>query len=80
MGLFHARPRNLMLSWGLVGAIVTLVVLVRLLPQPWRGIVDAGVVIGLVWGVVFLWVLFFRVLRGQPPPAPEGLPHHAARR
>jgi hypothetical protein len=27
------------------------VVLVSQLPQPWRGIVDAGVVVGLVWGM-----------------------------
>ena len=33
-------------------AILGLVGLVHRLDQPWRGIVDAGVVAGLAWGVV----------------------------
>ena len=33
-------------------AIVVLVVLVHRLDQPWRGIIDAGVVAGLAWGMV----------------------------
>ena len=33
-------------------AIIVLVIVVHHLDQPWRGILDAGVVAGLTWGVV----------------------------
>lgn len=54
MGYFHATRRRKVTSISLTLCIVVLVLLVRLLPQPWRGIVDAGVVLGLVWGLLSL--------------------------
>jgi DMSO/TMAO reductase YedYZ heme-binding membrane subunit len=39
---------------------VILVLLVRLIQQPWRGIIDLGVVVGLAWGLISL--LVFSVL------------------
>lgn len=51
MGYIHATPRRRLLSIALSSMIVTFVLLVRMLPQPWRGIVDVGVVAGLVVGV-----------------------------
>jgi FtsH-binding integral membrane protein len=57
MGFFHATRRRKITSFSVTAAIVGLILLVRLLPQPWRGIVDAGVVTGLIWGIVSL--LFF---------------------
>jgi len=39
--------------------IIMLIILVHQLEQPWRGIVDAGVVIGLGWGLVSM--LYFIV-------------------
>ncbi len=47
MGYIYATRKRKLLSFGLTGMIVCFVLLVRLLPQPWRGIVDAGVVTGL---------------------------------
>jgi hypothetical protein len=41
-------------SWVGTTAIILLVVLVHRLDQPWRGIVDAGVVVGLGWGLISL--------------------------
>ena len=34
--------------------IIVLVMIVSKFSQPWRGIVDAGVVIGLLWGLASL--------------------------
>ncbi len=56
MGYFHATKRRRIISISLTAGIVVLVLLVRLLPQPWRGIIDAGVVLGLIWGIVSLLV------------------------
>jgi hypothetical protein len=79
MGLVHATKRRLIVSWSLTIGIVGLVILVRLLPQPWRGIVDAGVVTGLVWGIVALIGHFLRLLAGHPAPVPTETPDSASR-
>jgi hypothetical protein len=57
MGYFHATKRRKITSVSLTLGIIVLIVLVSFVPQPWRGIIDAGVVVGLVWGIVSL-ILF----------------------
>lgn len=54
MAYFHATKRGLITAWGVSSMIVLIVVLVRHVPQPWRGIIDGGVVLGLTWGVFSL--------------------------
>jgi hypothetical protein len=51
MGYIHATPRRRLMSIALSGMIVSFVLAVRMLPQPWRGIIDVGVVAGLAVGV-----------------------------
>jgi hypothetical protein len=74
MALVRAKPRRLAVSWLLVVLIVIAVALVRRLPTPWRSIVDAGVVVGLVWGLVSLFATFARALKGEVPAVPLDLP------
>ncbi len=51
-GYFEGTRRERLGVWfGTVG-IVILIVIVHSLAQPWRGILDAGVVVGLSWGAV----------------------------
>jgi len=76
MSLFHSSRRQMTISWSMVAVIVTLVMAVRSLPQPWRGIVDGGVVVGLVWGIVVIWYHFLRYLFGGEAPEIEDLPDH----
>lgn len=59
MGYIHATRKRQLMSIGLTTMIVMLVLLVRLVPQPWRGIVDAGVVVGLLIGI--LSILHFAI-------------------
>jgi hypothetical protein len=59
MGYFYATRRRKVTSFSVTAAIVLLILLVHFMPQPWRGIVDAGVVCGLIWGIVT--VLFFGI-------------------
>ena len=54
IGFFHATRRTRVTAWVLTLGIALLVVLVQRLDQPWRGIVDAGVVLGLGWGTLSL--------------------------
>lgn len=74
MGLIHASRRRLISSWAVLLGIVGLVLVVRLLAQPWRGMVDAGVVLGLTWGVVALLVWAIRGISGTPVPGEPDLP------
>ncbi|HEY5658307.1 MAG TPA: hypothetical protein VIY27_11025 [Myxococcota bacterium] len=72
MGFFHATRRRRISSFTLTAGIVVLVLSVRLLPQPWRGIVDAGVVVGLAWGLVSLIAYSAEALTAADfAPSPE---------
>ncbi len=52
MGYIYATRKRKLMSIGLTSMIICFVLLVRMLPQPWRGIVDAGVVAGLMLGIL----------------------------
>jgi len=54
MSLFAAPRRRMIVSWTLLIAITMLVIIVKKLAQPWRGIIDGGVVVGLSWGLFAL--------------------------
>jgi hypothetical protein len=74
MGLFHASRRRKVATWVLVLGIIGLILLIRQLDQPWRGIVDAGVVVGLGWGLIAtLWHAALD-LAGHPPTIALDLP------
>ncbi len=60
MGYFGATRKRMIVSWILTIAIIALIIIVRQLPQPWRGIIDFGVVIGLAWGLISLILFAFR--------------------
>ena len=64
MGFFHATRKRKIVAYAVTTMVVLLIVGVRLLPQPWRGIVDVGVLFGLGWGLISIWVFcakaFFR--------------------
>jgi hypothetical protein len=72
MAYFHAPRRRRIASISVTAGIVVLVVLVRYLAQPWRGIIDGGVVVGLSWGVVSLSVFGYQALTAERfPYSPE---------
>lgn len=71
MSLFHAKRRQQIVGWVFLVVLVLVIVLVRQLPQPWRGIVDGGVVVGLAWGIVSVVMFWIRGLRGDPPPVTD---------
>ena len=74
MGYFHASKRRRITSVSLTAGIIVLILLVRVLPQPWRGIVDAGVVIGLVWGILSLLAFSLRAFTSERFPYPPEVP------
>ncbi|MEM6994834.1 MAG: hypothetical protein AAF721_30245 [Myxococcota bacterium] len=74
MSLFHATKRGVWTARILVLGILGLILVVRTLSQPWRGIIDAGVVVGLAIGLASMLGYAVRALLGTPPPVPPDLP------
>ncbi len=71
MSFFHATKRRVIASWILTAVIVGFVLAMRLLEQPWRGLVDLGVVVGLGAGILTLYAEAWRIARGGSPVDPE---------
>lgn len=74
LALVHATRRTKIVAWAVLIGITGLVVVVSRMEQPWRGIVDAGVVVGLAIGIVSLLWHGVRAMRGIAPPMDPGLP------
>jgi len=73
MGLIDAPRRRKIVSWCLLIGITLLVIIVKTLPQPWRGMIDFGVVVGLSWGLAALFWYLARALRGHDVVVPADL-------
>lgn len=72
MGFFHANKKTRIIAYCLTFGILILVLLVRLLDQPWRGIIDVGVVLGLSYGLLsFLYFTYLAMTRDQFAHSPE---------
>ncbi len=74
MGFVHATRKRRIVSTCVTLAIVGLVVIVSQLAQPWRGLVDLGVVLGLVYGIAAILGFAILALGGRVPDIPADLP------
>ena len=52
MSYFHAPKKRVITTCALTIMIVIFIYFFRFIPQPWKGLLDAGVVIGLIWGII----------------------------
>lgn len=80
IGYFHGTRKRVVSSWAVTAIIFLVVVAVKRLANPYRGIVDAGVIVGLLWGSTSVILLYARSLMvGHPPEydpcLPEGSPY-----
>lgn len=58
MCFFDATKKRLIVAYLLTAMIIGFVVLFHIINQPWKGILDAGVVLGLTWGLLsYFWFL-----------------------
>ena len=74
MGYICSTPKRKKVSFGVTFAIICVVMVVRQFPQPWRGIVNVGVIAGLLVGVVALCWHLVRALMGKLPGVPDDYP------
>jgi len=69
--LFYAPLRRVIISWAVVVSVTAIVIIVHHLPQPWRGIIDGGVVAGLGFGTFSTAIFAVRVAWEFPLPCQE---------
>merc|ERR1712232_560957 len=58
IGYFHGSRKRVISSWSVTLTIFLVVVGVKRLGNPYRAIIDAGVIVGLAWGVVSIIATF----------------------
>ena len=66
MGYFTTTRRRLISTYLLTIMIVGFIFLFQQLSQPWRGVLDFGVVVGLSWGIVSIVFFAIRAFFGGP--------------
>lgn len=74
MSLFHATARGKIVAWSITLGVIALVLLVRAAPQPWRGIIDGGVVVGLFLGGLSILYHLVLAFSGRTLEASSDLP------
>jgi hypothetical protein len=74
MAYVRAAKKAKYAAWGVTLAVVLAIFVVRRLPQPWRGVIDAGVVVGLALGTLSLLLSAVRRMMGEVPPGNPDLP------
>ncbi|MCP4790014.1 MAG: hypothetical protein GY881_07240 [Gammaproteobacteria bacterium] len=62
MGLIYANHKRLFISYLIIIMVVCFVAIAETLLAPWRAIVDAGVVVGLLWGAIATLLSAIKVL------------------
>ena len=72
MGMFHATKKRMIVSWSVTLGVAALVAGVKRMPYPWRNIVDAGVVVGLSWGMLSILIGYIMAcIKGESPADPS---------
>ena len=74
IGYFGASKKRKRASYLLTLMILTLILLVQQLPQPWRGLIDLGVLLGLTYGLLFLLYFTLRTFHKNTPLIDPQLP------
>ena len=68
MGFFQSNKKTRIVVWVILIMVICLITAVSYLSQPWRGIIDVGVVVGLSWGLVSFWCFAFKALTSKEFP------------
>jgi hypothetical protein len=77
--LLHTTRKRLIVAYGLLVGVLVLVLIYQQFSQPWRGILDVGVLVGLSWGLVSLVWFFSQAMSAKSfhhsPEMPLGETH-----
>jgi hypothetical protein len=76
MAYFYTHRRRQIAVIVLTCFILLAVAVLRFFPQPWRGIVDAGVIVGLSWGIVSMVIYTFQAFTTESFTYYTEVPEH----
>ena len=68
MGYFHATRKTKIKAYAVTFIVILMIIGISHIPQPWRGIMDVGVILGLSWGIVAFWIFSYQALTRQSFP------------
>ena len=77
MGFVYASTKRTLVSFTILIMVAAFIIIALNLPQPWRPILDAGVVIGLLWGAVATGWQIYAVMRAGTSLIDPDLPRSA---
>jgi uncharacterized membrane-anchored protein YitT (DUF2179 family) len=77
MGFIYASKKRTLVSFTILLMVLVFIFIALNLPQPWRPILDAGVVMGLLWGMVATGWQIFTVMRADASLVDPDLPRSA---
>lgn len=77
MGFIYASKKRAIISYTILVMVLIFVAIAINLPQPWRPLVDAGVVVGLLWGTTATWWFILAALRTDISTVNPDLPQSA---
>jgi len=65
MAYFHAPKKRMVATFALTVMIIVFIFTFRLIPQPWKGLLDFGVVFGLAWGMTSTLYFCFKAFTDE---------------
>lgn len=72
MGFIYASKKRIIISYSILIMVLVFITIAVNLPQPWRPIMDAGVVVGLLWGATVTgWYILVAIRTGASLVNPE---------
>jgi len=72
---YGASRRRIISSWSLTAGVTLIILIVTRIEQPWRGIIDCGVVLGLLYGLVCVFYFVWQTIRSRKYPiSPDIIP------
>jgi len=72
MGFIYASKKRIIISYSILIMVLIFITIAVNLPQPWRPIMDAGVVVGLLWGATVTgWSILVAMRTGATLVNPE---------
>ncbi|MDC9721013.1 MAG: hypothetical protein PSN46_09860 [Gammaproteobacteria bacterium] len=78
MGFIYASKKRLIISYSILIMVLIFILIAVNLPQPWRPIMDAGVVVGLLWGATTTGWHVLSAMRDETHLVSPDLPRSAS--
>lgn len=75
MGYFHATKKAQITAIVISTLILAVIFLMRFCPQPWRGIIDVGVILGLSYGLIWFYIFIYLGFKNKKYPHNPNVPH-----